>query len=62
MSAGTHRGQKRTLDPPNGVTGGCELPDVGGGNGTWVFCKNDECSFALFCFVLVWFSNQGFSV
>ena len=25
------------------VTGSCELPDVGAGNGTWVLAKNIKC-------------------
>jgi len=27
-----------------GVTGGCELPDVGSGKRAWVLCKNNMSS------------------
>lgn len=39
------RGQKKVLHAPKGgITGGFELPDVGVGNRTLVFCKNSAHS------------------
>ena len=44
MCAGALGGKKRVSDPRAGVTGGCELSDMGAGSRTLVFWKSGECS------------------
>ena len=36
--------ERDVVSPGTGVTGVCELPDVGAGNQTKVFCKGSEHS------------------
>ena len=41
--------RRRAVSPSPGVTGGCELSDVGAGNRTLALCNSSECSYLLNC-------------